>query len=134
MTQRANPAGRRISNSQRASNPEPVAHEQLQPIQPMSNTPRTPIRLLIVDDDEQLRHTLVAPLRAPGHGGVQRRQRRGGPGRSRPTPRFDVALLDLHLPGMSGIELLEKLKERQPDLEAPAADRPRQHRDGHARP
>jgi DNA-binding NtrC family response regulator len=32
--------------------------------------------------------------------------------------RCDVGLLDLHLPGMSGIELLEKLKERQPELEA----------------
>src|SRR5262249_12562178 len=32
--------------------------------------------------------------------------------------RFDVALLDLHMPGMSGIDLLERLKEAQPDVEA----------------
>ena len=29
-----------------------------------------------------------------------------------------MAVLDLHLPGINGVELLEKLKERQPDLEA----------------
>ncbi len=32
--------------------------------------------------------------------------------------RWDVALLDLHLPGITGIELLAKLKEQQPELEA----------------
>src|SRR5262249_2693141 len=32
--------------------------------------------------------------------------------------RCDVALLDLHLPGQSGIDLLARLKERQPQLEA----------------
>src|SRR5206468_7046031 len=32
--------------------------------------------------------------------------------------RFDVALLDLHLPGMGGIELLGKFKELQPEAEA----------------
>jgi DNA-binding NtrC family response regulator len=37
---------------------------------------------------------------------------RAGPG------RFDVALLDLHLPGIDGIELLGRLKEQQPELEA----------------
>ncbi len=37
--------------------------------------------------------------------------------------RYDIALLELHLPGMSGIDRLAKLKERQPELEAlmPAA-------------
>ena len=32
--------------------------------------------------------------------------------------RYDVALLDLHLPGITGIELLAQLKEAQPELEA----------------
>jgi DNA-binding NtrC family response regulator len=32
--------------------------------------------------------------------------------------RFDVALLDLHLPGISGIDLLAALKERLPETEA----------------
>src|SRR5207249_4599808 len=32
--------------------------------------------------------------------------------------RWDVALIDLHMPGMNGIELMDKLKELQPELEA----------------
>src|SRR5262249_30525763 len=32
--------------------------------------------------------------------------------------RFDVALLDLHLPGMMGVDFLERLKAAQPEVEA----------------
>ena len=32
--------------------------------------------------------------------------------------RFDVALLDLHMPGINGLELLGRLQELQPELEA----------------
>jgi DNA-binding NtrC family response regulator len=78
---------------------------------------RPPVRLLIVDDDEQMRQTLV-----------QRFQRQGMTIASAASGeealakadqfRWDVALLDLHLPGIGGIELLTKLKERQPEMEA----------------
>ena len=80
-------------------------------------TPRTPIRLLIVDDDEQMRRTLVARFERKGLAVSN-----AGSGEQAlviaAKARFDVAVLDLHLPGMNGVELLEKLKERQPDLEA----------------
>jgi DNA-binding NtrC family response regulator len=76
-----------------------------------------PIRLLIVDDDDQLRQTLV-----------RRFQRQGMTVAAVASAEqallllsqrtFDVALLDLHLPGQSGIELLEKLKAQQPEVEA----------------
>jgi DNA-binding NtrC family response regulator len=75
------------------------------------------IRLLIVDDDEQLRQTL------------QRRFQRQGmtvtaaDSAESALPlldrcRFDVALLDLHLPGMTGVDFLERLKAAQPEVEA----------------
>ena len=83
----------------------------------MPNTPRTPLRLLIVDDDEQMRRTLVGRFERKGLAVSN-----AGSGEQAlviaAKARFDVAVLDLHLPGINGVELLEKLKERQPDLEA----------------
>jgi DNA-binding NtrC family response regulator len=80
-----------------------------------SNAPS--VRLLIVDDDEQLRGTLVKRFQrlgmtvAAATSGEEALERLG-------HTRWDVALLDLHLPGIGGIELLAKLKEQQPELEA----------------
>ncbi len=82
----------------------------------MSTANRTPLRLLIVDDDEQLRQTLArrfgrqdmnVTAAASAEEALALADRE----------RWDVALLDLHLPGMDGIELLAQLKERQPELE-----------------
>jgi DNA-binding NtrC family response regulator len=83
----------------------------------MPEQPASPIRLLIVDDDDQLRDTLVRRFQRQGMAvtGAARGEEALAKAESH---RWDVALLDLHLPGISGIELLEKLKERQPELEA----------------
>jgi DNA-binding NtrC family response regulator len=75
------------------------------------------IRLLIVDDDEQLRQTLVRRFQRQGLSVTSA----GSAEAALPLlsqHRFDVALLDLHLPGRSGIELLEQIKAAQPELEA----------------
>ncbi|HEY1378531.1 MAG TPA: sigma-54 dependent transcriptional regulator, partial [Gemmataceae bacterium] len=75
-----------------------------------------PIRLLIVDDDDTLRANLARRFR---HQGLEvadfpsAEAALAGPA----AGRFDVALLDLHLPGMDGIALMDKLRERQPDVE-----------------
>jgi DNA-binding NtrC family response regulator len=74
------------------------------------------IRLLIVDDDDQLRQALA------------RRFERGGmtvataaTGKEAlqlaAQQRFDVVLLDLQLPDISGIDVLERLHADQPELE-----------------
>src|SRR5437588_5538570 len=83
----------------------------------MSIPSRPPIRLLIVDDDEDLRQTLAERFGRLGMavttaGSGEEALTKVGPA------RHDVALLDLHLPGMSGIDLLGRLKEQQPELEA----------------
>jgi DNA-binding NtrC family response regulator len=100
-----------------AVDPSPVAPNRVQPVQPMPNTQRAPIRLLIVDDDEQMRRTLVGRFERKGLAVSN-----AGSGEQAleiaAKARFDVAVLDLHLPGINGVELLEKLKERQPDMEA----------------
>jgi DNA-binding NtrC family response regulator len=83
----------------------------------MATAARIPLRLLIVDDDAEIRQTLAERFRRLGmvvteaDSGEQALTRAG-------QSRFDVALLDLHLPGISGIEVLEKLKELQPEVEA----------------
>src|SRR5947209_1330616 len=83
----------------------------------MSTEIPTPARLLVVDDDEQLRKTLVARYERQGM-----KVEQAGSGeealRKAAAVRCDAALLDLNLPGINGIELLTRLKEQQPDLEA----------------
>ena len=83
----------------------------------MSTSSQAPCRLLIVDDDDVLRQTLARRFERQGltvqtAGSAEEALARTAQG------LHDVALLDLHLPGMSGIELLTKLKEQQPEIEA----------------
>src|SRR5262245_21483968 len=76
-----------------------------------------PIRLLIVEDDDVLRETIARRFRRLGWAvtaAVDAAQALD----SAATHTWDVALLDLQMPGLSGIDLLERLKERQPELEA----------------
>jgi len=77
----------------------------------------TRLRLLIVDDDNALRANLVRRYR---HQDMEVADFESGEALLScwPAGRWDVALLDLRLPGIDGVALLEKVKERQPDLEA----------------
>lgn len=75
------------------------------------------IRMLIVDDDRDLRQSLARRFRRVG---MQVREAESGEEALAHTAetRFDVALVDLYMPGMNGLELLGMLKEEQPSLEA----------------
>jgi DNA-binding NtrC family response regulator len=75
------------------------------------------MHLLIVDDDEELREALVRRFQRQGMTVTAAATSEEALARTA-HGRWDVALLDLHLPGLSGIELLARLKEQQPDLEA----------------
>jgi DNA-binding NtrC family response regulator len=72
--------------------------------------------LLIVDDDEQLRQTLVRRFQRQGY-----KVRAAASGEDAlalvAKDRPDVALLDLNLPGLSGLDLLACLRDGQPELE-----------------
>jgi DNA-binding NtrC family response regulator len=83
----------------------------------MASPNRTAIELLIVDDDEQLRQTLARRFQRQGLNVAQAGNAEDALNKAEQN-RFDVALLDLHLPGTNGVELLGQLKEKQPDLEA----------------
>jgi DNA-binding NtrC family response regulator len=82
----------------------------------MANT--TPaIKLLIVDDDDDLRDDLLQLFRKQGRDVTAAVSGEDALNKAAHA-QFDVALLDLHLPGISGIDVLAKLKEQQPELEA----------------
>ena len=73
--------------------------------------------MLIVDDEQAFLHSVVRKLRLDGYEDLT----------ATPDPRealrqaqersFDVALLDITMPEMSGLDLLEQLKELSPQTE-----------------
>ncbi len=83
----------------------------------MSTPDAATLHLLVVDDDEQLREALERRFRRLGAVVTTAATAADGLVQAGRV-RHDVALLDLHLPDGTGIELLERLKERQPELEA----------------
>ena len=79
----------------------------------MSETHRIPI--LVVEDEAAIRSGLCDVLAFHGYEptGIER----GDDGLDAAlTGRHDLVLLDLMLPGMSGFDVCEKLRESQPDL------------------
>src|SRR5262245_26000643 len=74
------------------------------------------VRLLIVDDDEDLRHTLASRFQKQGMT-VTPANTVASALELAESRSFDVALLDLNLPDGTGIQILEKLRTRQPEME-----------------
>lgn len=75
------------------------------------------LRVLVVDDEQNLRELLRAELTNRGHEVVACASGREAL-RAVEKTTFDAAILDLKMPGMSGIELLQHLKQIAPDIEA----------------
>lgn len=71
--------------------------------------------ILIVDDDKNMRWVLEKALKKEGHQVLSRSD--GESGLSSLNEEIpDLVLCDLKMPGMSGLELLEKLKVQQPQV------------------
>ncbi len=68
-------------------------------------------RILLIDDDGDLRCFLQAELEEHGHAVQDLERAEQGPEVLSGAP-FDLVLLDNKMPGMSGIDFLEALKER----------------------
>jgi DNA-binding NtrC family response regulator len=83
----------------------------------MSPPAKPAVRLLVVDDDDQLRETLVRRFMRQGLTVTDAANGEDALVKAAQY-RSDVAILDLHLPDTTGIELLRQLKARQPELEA----------------
>jgi DNA-binding NtrC family response regulator len=80
----------------------------------MTSSP--PIDLLVVDDDLQFRETLVT--RFARHGFAVQSAGNGEEALGLAQRRnFDVAVFDMMMPGMSGLELLKHFKETHPECE-----------------
>ena len=74
-----------------------------------------PARILVVDDELGMREGCRRALTAVGH--QVETAATGDEGLQKVlTNRYDLALLDVRMPGLSGIELLSKIRAHDPDL------------------
>jgi DNA-binding NtrC family response regulator len=87
------------------------------PASPPKFDPKTDPRVLIVDDEPRMRELLS---RAVGGWGFDVTTAKSGEEALRLAGEHPphIALLDLDLPGISGLETFKKLRERQPELQA----------------
>src|SRR5262245_37187589 len=77
-------------------------------------------RLLVVDDEPNMRRTLEIVLGDPA-GGVERREvitaSSGEEALGKLDELTDVVLCDLSMPGMDGLEVLRRVRERDPEVQ-----------------
>ena len=74
------------------------------------------VKVLIVDDDRAVRRMLTRLLEQAGHTVQAARDGREGLGLLSEDQDYDLVLLDLHLPRVSGTDVLRLLKQRFPTL------------------
>lgn len=72
-------------------------------------------RILLIDDDDGVREMLRSMIEQLGHTAVDARNGEEGLGLIRPVAP-DLVITDLVMPGMNGIEVVQRLREQQPDL------------------
>ena len=83
----------------------------------MATPPHQSLRVLFVDDEKSLQEFMRSELPRIGHEVAICPDGRAAM-KVLEKSSFDVAILDLRMPGMTGIEVLEHLKQVAPDTEA----------------
>lgn len=73
------------------------------------------LAIAIVDDEEPVRKALGRLLRAAGHQ-VTTFASGGAFLEALPSPHPDCTILDLHIPGLSGLDILERLAHQKPEF------------------
>ena len=73
------------------------------------------VRILLVDDEESLRLTTGANLELEGFEIVEAANAEQALELAR-TQAFDIVLSDIRMPGLSGVDLHERLREIVPDV------------------
>ena len=72
-------------------------------------------KVLVVDDEESIRSLLERVLSKAGHGVLSATNGQEAMDRL-PRENIDIVLLDMKMPGMSGMEVLQQLATRWPDI------------------
>ncbi len=71
--------------------------------------------VLLVEDENALRHLVAAFLRGEGYAVVEAEDGPDGVERFGNSGPFDLAILDLNLPGFSGVEVARRILSTQAD-------------------
>src|SRR4051812_975809 len=79
--------------------------------------PSNSLRILFADDEKSLQEFMRSELPRLGHEVTVCPDGRAAV-KALEKGKFDAAILDLRMPGMTGIEVLEQLKQVSPDTEA----------------
>jgi len=74
-----------------------------------------PASILVIDDEASIRESLEVLLSLEGYTASMAIDGEDGL-RMLESNSYDLVLLDLAMPGQSGLEILPQIKERQPDL------------------
>jgi len=72
-------------------------------------------RILVIDDQSRVRAAIMIALQAKGFDVVAVESGRLGL-REFETSNFDLAIVDIFMPGMDGTKLIKALRERAPNL------------------
>src|SRR2546421_3071467 len=80
-------------------------------------TPHNSLRILFADDEKSLQELMRSELPRLGHEVTVCPDGKAAL-KALEKATFDAAILDLRMPGMTGIEVLEQLKQLAPDIEA----------------
>ena len=72
-------------------------------------------RILLVDDDRAIRTTIELLLKRAGHEVVVAEDGRDGVAKIE-GERFDLLIVDIFMPGMDGLETIQKVHQQQPEL------------------
>ena len=80
-----------------------------------ANTSAPDARILVIDDEAAIRESLEVLLTLEGYTVDMATEGESGL-KMIDRESYDLVLLDLSMPGLSGMELLPLIKERQPDL------------------
>ena len=71
--------------------------------------------ILVIDDDPWTREALVSILRRAGYQVATVEEFDGELNAARYPQRYQVAVVDYHLPAVNGLEVARRLKQLQPD-------------------